>query len=490
MSIKTISQKKDISILLLGHSFFNEVQTIVQLFIPYHGFKNKEQVSEIGFTIKSEYTENNIITTVFKNGQMVARGSENLHNPELIKDYIKLSVYKTMQELTGISPPWGILTGIRPSKIAMSFLNSGNSVNDTRDYFINHYKTTNEKASLCIDVALKEKDILSGSKENAVSLYVGIPFCPSRCLYCSFTSYPILKYRHLQKAYLDALEKELKSIPDKTYIENIYIGGGTPSSLDEEHFERLLSMIYDNVEKSFFNQIREYTVEAGRADTLTLAKLKAMKNYGVTRISINPQTMNDNTLLLIGREHSVSDVIDSFHMARTVGLDNINMDLIIGLPGETTEHVKRTMEQIKSLNPPSVTCHALSVKRASRLKEELDCFMLSDRKLLEDMLSCVNNTCLEMNLKPYYMYRQKNTLGNLENIGYSKDGSECSYNIHIMEETHTILAVGAGAVTKVVEDGGHIFRIFNVKNVDEYINRIDEMIERKFKLTEIMPGGV
>jgi oxygen-independent coproporphyrinogen-3 oxidase len=339
------------------------------------------------------------------------------------------------------------------------------------------YMVREDKIRLMLSVAEKERSIVAGGI-GKVGLYIGIPFCPTRCLYCSFTAYPLKQYSDRVDRYLDALEREIKFsagyIKDKE-IESIYIGGGTPTSLNERQLERLLRMVSDS-----FNTACEYTVEAGRPDTITREKLRLLKAMGVGRISINPQTLNDATLRLIGREHTTSDFISAFEMAREEGHRHINTDIILGLPSEGTSEVIKTMEGLKELSPESITVHTLAVKRASRLKETLDSYDMTTAETMDSFIKLTAERTADMGMSPYYMYRQKNMVGNFENVGYCKDGCECKYNVAIMEEKQSVLALGAGGSTKLVNNElNRIERIFNVKSVDDYIGRIEEMLKRK-----------
>ena len=305
----------------------------------------------------------------------------------------------------------------------------------------------------------------------------GIPFCPSTCLYCSFTSYSIAQIENIVQDYLEALLKELDFVA-KTYahkeLQTMYIGGGTPTSLKEEDLEYLL---YEVNKRFPFSKIQEITVEAGRPDSLNFEKLKILKKYGVTRISINPQSMNDKTLKLIGRNHFAQDIKEKFNLARQAGIDNINMDMICGLPEEGMEELSYTLDEIKKLNPESLTVHALAVKRSSRLNRMKDTYHFGAS---EEMVSYAASCARDMNMEPYYLYRQKNIPGNLENVGFSKKGKECLYNILIMEELHDIIAVGAGTSSKIVHQEDHqVDRIENLKDIKQYITRIDEIIHRK-----------
>jgi oxygen-independent coproporphyrinogen-3 oxidase len=373
---------------------------------------------------------------------------------------------------------WGALTGVRPAKIVWSMWDMGYSDEQALNSLINDYCVSKEKAQLALAVAKNEKKIVERGSKDKIGLYIGIPFCPTRCLYCSFTSYPLKQYSDRVDKYLDALEAEMRYvsgvIADKT-IESLYIGGGTPTSLNETQLDRLLNMT-----AKYFKTPMEYTVEAGRPDTITRQKLKSLKEYNVGRISINPQTLNDKTLKLIGREHSTQMFLDAFAMAREEGHKHINTDIILGLPGEGRDEVKLTMEGLKKLSPESITVHTLAVKRASRLKETLEKYSMTELELMESLLDISVEYTAGMGMHPYYMYRQKNMVGNFENVGYCKNDCECVYNVQIMEEKQSVWALGAGGSTKLVEpETDRIERIFNVKSVDDYITRIDEMIDRK-----------
>jgi oxygen-independent coproporphyrinogen-3 oxidase len=323
------------------------------------------------------------------------------------------------------------------------------------------------------------------SKNNSISLYIGIPFFPTRCLYCSFSSSTIGQYKKVVDLYVETLLKEIKHtgalIKDSNfYIESIYIGGGTPTSLKANQLSRLLEGIEEYLDLA---DLKEYTVEAGRPDTIDVDKLKAIKGSLVSRISINPQTMNSVTLEKIGRKHSPEDIVKAFYMARDLGFDNINMDIICGLPGEDVAMFKETLEKIKPMEPDSLTVHTMSIKRASRLTEEKENYNLETQyRQVSEMVDMAGEYAKKMGLAPYYLYRQKNILGNLENVGYSRKNKECLYNIQIMEERQSVFACGAGAASKFVFPHNRIERAFNVKTVEQYIGRIDEMIERKAKL--------
>lgn len=404
-----------------------------------------------------------------------------------VKNELKRLLYGLLSEETKKELPWGTLTGIRPTKIAMQLMEQGKTPEEAGEYMRTTYLASEEKAELSVDIALREREILSGIHyDRGYSLYIGIPFCPTTCLYCSFTSFPICAWKKRVGEYLDALEREIDFVKEACrdkVLDSVYIGGGTPTTLEPDQLDRLLG----KVKASFdWTHVKEFTVEAGRADSITREKLRALKRHGVTRISVNPQTMNEKTLKLIGRQHTVAQVEEAFWLAREEGFDNINMDLILGLPGETEEDVAHTVRRVKELGPDSLTVHSLAVKRASRLSQWI----------LENGISTLHNTdetmriaaagAKELGMEPYYLYRQKNMSGNFENVGYARPGKAGIYNILIMEEKQSIVGCGAGTTSKRVYPDGRIERCENVKDVASYMERIDEMIERKMKLFEDM----
>ncbi|MDO4942559.1 MAG: coproporphyrinogen dehydrogenase HemZ [Lachnospiraceae bacterium] len=405
----------------------------------------------------------------------------------LTRDPVKDGLYRLFHKATGKNLPWGTLTGVRPTKIALEKIEDGKTHQETVDHFLNTYHCTSQKAEICTKIAEYENQILKGIEyEDQYSLYIGIPFCPSTCLYCSFTSYPIAAYRNRVDDYISAVQKEIQYVSqtckDKKLI-SVYIGGGTPTSVDAGQLERLLLMIRHYFD---FTYVREFTVEAGRPDSITKDKLEVLLQCGVTRISINPQTMNDETLKLIGRAHTVEQTIRAFELARETGHRNINMDMIVGLPGEDIRHVQHTLEEIYRLKPDSLTVHSLAVKRAANLNIQMERYRSMIKGATNEMLELVDAYAEKLGLSPYYLYRQKNIPGNLENIGYAKPRLECIYNILIMEEKQDIIAIGAGASSKYIfnDRTPRIQRTENVKNVDQYIERIDEMIRRKQNMME------
>ncbi|MEF9998137.1 MAG: coproporphyrinogen dehydrogenase HemZ [Lachnospiraceae bacterium] len=397
------------------------------------------------------------------------------------KHFVNRAVYKWISEYSNRELSWGILTGIRPTKMMMKRLEEGQSEEEVCHWFEEEYFVSPKKAMLGLEIAKREQGLLSQlNYEEGYSLYVGIPFCPTRCSYCSFTSQPLSEWKDKVAEYMEALYREIDyvaRVSKQKQLNTIYIGGGTPTTLTANQLDSLLT----HLESSFsYEHLKEITVEAGRPDSITREKLEVLRTHKIHRISINPQTMQQKTLDIIGRKHTIEEVRETYILARDMGFSNINMDLIAGLPGEVLEDMRDTLEQIKALAPDSLTVHSLAMKRASKMGQER--VSIESGSELSEMIDMAANYAKEMGLEPYYMYRQKNIAGNFENVGYAKVDKAGIYNILIMEEKQSILAVGAGASTKIVRPNDlkkKIVRVENVKDVADYIARVDEMIERK-----------
>lgn len=408
-------------------------------------------------------------------------GTESAAGRKSVRNCLKRMMYRGFRELTKRELPWGTLTGVRPTKIVYSLLLEERTEEEIAEYLFREYYVSGRKSRLAVRVARNEMRLLKETDcEKGYSLYAGIPFCPTTCLYCSFTSYPLHSWKDRVDSYVEAMIRELRFIAglmkDKR-PDTFYMGGGTPTTLEPEQMDKVLACLEENYDLS---GLKEYTVEAGRPDSITREKLMVLKKHGVNRISINPQTMNEDTLRLIGRQHSAGQVREAYYLARECGFENINMDLIVGLPGEDEEAVRRTMEEIKRLSPDSLTVHSLAIKRASRLNILREEYKDYSRINTDDIINMTADYAAAMGMEPYYLYRQKNMAGNFENVGYARPGKEGLYNVLIMEEKQTILAAGAGASTKVVfPEENRIERIENVKDVRTYIENIDEMIDRK-----------
>ncbi len=397
-----------------------------------------------------------------------------------LKNQLKQMIYQVLETVTRRTLEWGTLTGIRPVKLAAGLLEAGEKPEEARKDMQEQYYLSRAKSSLCVEIACREKKALENlDYRQGYSIYLGIPFCPSICMYCSFSSYPLERWQGRVDEYVDVLCREIRevsSLMEGQRLQTLYMGGGTPTTLSPGQMERVL----DCLEESFsFRDLREFTVEAGRPDSIDRDKLQVLKDHPVTRISVNPQTMNQKTLDFIGRRHTVEDTRRAFDLAREMGFENINMDLIAGLPGEGVGEVEETLSQIRQMGPDSLTMHSLAVKRAARLKlfsqEHKELTFENSSQIMDMAGSCAR----EMGMVPYYLYRQKNMAGNLENVGYARPDRICAYNILMMEEKQTIVACGAGSVSKRVYPDGRIERSENVKDVSQYIERIGEMIERK-----------
>ncbi len=492
-----------ITVLLDKAEFEYDIHSLVKAFYPkeevYVSTKDKEKKEEpVHYHMDVQFAPEEIIFSWKK----VEPSEENENQTEITKrvavddtnrketkNSLKRTLYQLLSEYTGVELPWGNLTGIRPTKIPMALLEEGKSEEEIAHYMKETYFASDEKIKLSIEIAERELALLKKlDYEEGYSLYIGIPFCPTTCLYCSFTSYSMSAWKNRMDDYLSALEKELDYTAVKfahKKLNSIYIGGGTPTTLNPKQLDRLIRKIKCSFDLS---DLVEFTVEAGRPDSITKEKLMVLRNHDISRISINPQTMKQETLDLIGRHHTVQQTIDSFYLARELGFDNINMDLIVGLPGESLSDVADTMEVIRKLAPDNLTVHSLAIKRAARLNIQRERYQDFEIVNTADHIALTSKVAEEMGLFPYYLYRQKNMAGNFENVGYAAPGKAGVYNVLIMEEKQSIVACGAGASTKRVwvqpnPDGTHrIERAENVKDVAQYIARIDEMIERKSRL--------
>jgi len=474
--------------------FEYELEKLTRLFFPFEKieFSALKPQQNNGFFAIAEVNGTEIFASATFNGKTASRAvpfcAEKSKDPDKEKTLeraLAAELFECYAEITNYRPKWGILTGIRPAKLYRRFLEILGE-NDADEFFKNEFKVSNEKLQLLKETAISESDIILKSKNKSISIYISIPFCPSRCSYCSFVSHSIERAKDLISGYLDLLCEEIRQTAEivkklDLSVMTVYIGGGTPTTLSAEQ----LTILLNTVHKCFGREFVELTVEAGRPDTITKEKLLALKNGGVSRISINPQTMNDNVLNAIGRKHTTKQTVQAFNLARECGFENINMDLIAGLPEDTLESFKNTIDSVIKLNPESVTVHSLSLKRSSGMGRESDFSYLENGVLAGEMVDYAQSKLKSADIVPYYMYRQSKTVGNLENVGYAKRGFEGIYNVYIMDETHTILACGASAVTKLksVSDG-QIERIFNFKYPYEYISNFDEMINRKKRVEE------
>lgn len=478
-----------IQLRLTSEAFEQDIRPLVTSFFPkeeltvfYDG-----QAAEEGFRylLTGEWGEDGFLLCLYRGADTEkAVQSEQKALPlaerKCYRDEVKRAVYRMLSAETGRTLPWGTLTGVRPVKQVLERLMAGEPPESVDAFLQKEYYCSKDKRELSLAVATKEKKLLTRlDYENSYSLYLGIPFCPTTCLYCSFTSYPLERFGHLTGDYVKALKREIAASADLLSgirLATVYFGGGTPTALSTEELREVIAAV-----KAHFpvEQATEWTVEAGRPDSITPEKLTMLMEEGVTRISINPQTMNQKTLELIGRRHTAEQIVEAYAAARAAGFTNINMDLILGLTGENAEDVEETLRQVGALAPDSVTVHTLALKRAARLNIEREQYRGMDAVCVNDMLEASVRFARQYGYEPYYLYRQKNMEENLENVGYAKEGKEGLYNILMMEEKHSILALGAGGTTKLVLPGGRIERSENVKSLKDYLERTEEMIARK-----------
>lgn len=474
---------------LIGHDFRYELEKLIRIFFPFEKieFFNEENISpSCAVTCLSE--KNGTVTAearlylfdkIFVKTADVSDKAKDIKKEQELK--LAQCLFNCFTQASSYEPQWGILTGVRPAKL-FSRLCKERGEKEAESYFEKDLYVNNKKISLCKEAICGEDKITSLSRPDSFSLYISVPFCPSRCSYCSFVSHSVEQAKGLIPKYVEFLCREIELTAEiarklSLRLETVYMGGGTPTVLSATELTQVIKTI-----KNFFDMthLREFTVEAGRPDTITEEKLLAIKNSGATRISINPQTMSNSVLEAVGRKHTAEQTVDAFNLARALGFSNINMDLIAGLPTDTFDGFCESLRKVLELDPESVTVHALSMKRSSNLTIEGKFPEIEIGKISSKMVDFAHDTLSENGIFPYYMYRQSKTVGNLENVGYSKKGYECLYNVYIMDETHTILACGASAVTKLKEPGGtFIDRIFNYKYPYEYIDRFEELILRK-----------
>ena len=485
------------NLILDGHHYKYELESLANMF--FH--ENKVRVVEEKDFSQGEY----LYTSLSRNMdgiitlKVVTRLEEKLReeefqgrpdktDPDRFCEYhLCRMLYQQLEKATGISLAWGMLTGVRPVRLVYRYRERGMDDKQIREHLHRDYFVTDEKIDLLLRTANKEKQILDLSRPESFSLYLSIPFCPSRCHYCSFVSHSVERAKKLIPEYVTLLIREIEYVAPIVQklglrLETVYFGGGTPTAISSKQLEQIICAVEQHFDLS---HLREYTVEAGRPDTITMQKLEMLKRKGVTRISINPQTMNDAVLEQIGRRHTTAQTIEAFQMARQAGHRNINMDLIAGLTGDSLESFCKTVDQVIGLAPENITLHTLSVKRSSQLGQHAKSFYLQEHQRVTDMLSYAVQRFYQEQYLPYYLYRQKNTMENMENVGYCKEGTEGYYNVYIMDETHSIIALGAGGVSKLRKPGGTLLhRIFNYKYPYEYIERFDTVLRRKDEIVK------
>ncbi|MBE6845503.1 MAG: coproporphyrinogen dehydrogenase HemZ [Ruminococcus sp.] len=474
-------------ILFKGHDFKYETEATVKLFISGRFEFLFDETDADGDFVSSQIRKGKKYTYLFAvcslNGKY-ARKSLKIANEDAdeknCEHEICRLIYLCLGKLTGINPPWGLLTGIRPVRKMTELIEKGYDKADCFNLLKTRYMTSERRLELAYKTAENQIPLLKTADSDSISIYISIPFCPTRCSYCSFVSHSLDSARKLIPDYIRCLCREIeilgRIVRDMNFkIDTVYFGGGTPTSIDAVQLDTLMKTLAENIDIS---KVREYNVEAGRADTITYDKLSVIKKNGAGRISVNPQTLNDKVLENIGRMHTAQDTVNAYKMARELGFDNINMDLIAGLPGDTYESFADTLDRVMELDPESITVHTLTIKRSASLYGE-DNSRLFAQSMTADMVNRSMDILPENGWHPYYLYRQKNTLENLENIGFAKKGAESLYNIFIMDETQIILGAGCAASTKLIEPNGKITRIHNYKFPYEYINRFDELMKKK-----------
>lgn len=479
-----------------GHSYLYEMESLCDLFFPYEKVTAVYQTGhDDSLLVYTGYRQVNGVANLHVSVKIddqfaEKQGEFSLDEPDFERQCglaMAVLLYDLLVALTKYRPKWGVLIGVRPIKLLRKLIADMGQEQAT-NYFLNSLLVSEEKARLSLRTMGHEQAILAATKPESFSLYISIPFCPTRCAYCSFVAQSTQKTGKLIPQYVDLLCEELAYTAKvakecNLRLETVYMGGGTPTTLTAEQ----LAKIIDTVNHHFdMGTCREFTVEAGRPDTITAEKLVAMKQRGITRISINPQSLNDEVLKQIGRDHTTKQTLDAFHLAREHGFDNINMDLIAGLAGDSIESFKQTLDGVVALDPESITVHTLSLKRSSTINKNGKVHFINDGEGAGKMLDYVDQVLSEHTYIPYYLYRQSRMVGNLENTGWAKKGYENYYNVYIMDESHTILACGAGAVSKIKHPHkDELQRIFNFKFPYEYIDRYQEMLDRKEKVKVI-----
>ena len=479
-----------ITLIMRGHAFRYEIENICRLFLPQEKVVLADAVPDAptGVVADTWMSENAVGVSVllddFAYSDSAPLPADTPDRRDVGERQICTLLYHGLSRLFGVTQTWGIVTGVRPVKL-LRRLTAEMGEQEALRYFRDTLLVSEPKIALCRRTLDAENRLLALSRPDSFSLYISIPFCPTRCDYCSFVSHTVERAAHLIPDYVDCLIKEIActgalSRSLNLRLETVYMGGGTPTTLSADQLTRILNAVAAHFDLS---NLREFTVEAGRPDTVTADKFRALRAAGVTRISINPQTLQDEVLKAIGRRHTAAQFFEAFDLARRCGMDNINTDLIAGLPGDTPEGFAATLDGILRLSPESITVHTLSMKRASNLTVQ----HRADYAVQDDAVQMVAHSAdiLPQNgYHPYYLYRQSRTVGNQENVGWAKPGCEGLYNVFIMDETHTILACGAGGVSKLRQPNGeHIERIFNFKYPYEYNAHIDDMIARKERVT-------
>ncbi len=473
-----------------NHTYRYEMENLVRMFLPNDDIEVCTEILDnpsppyVLTRVENDGDSQRVFVNVHTDSFNKSAQKEVTANGESAELEMSLILFNLLSELTGMNPPWGILTGVRPIKLFRKYKSAGGT-DFAKTRFRDVLRVSDEKISLAEETEKYESAIIARLHDNSFSLYISVPFCPSRCSYCSFVSESVERTEKLVEPYTQLLCREIELTAEYAHrnnlrLETVYMGGGTPTTLSAHQLQSVLG----TVSRCFdLSSCAEFTVEAGRPDTITRDKLIAVANCGADRVSINPQTLNDDILKSVGRRHTAQQTLDAFALARDLSFNHINMDLIAGLPSESCESFMSTLQSVTDLAPESVTVHTLAMKRSSYLNQSGRAMYARDAAAVQSMLAFADKKLHECGYHPYYLYRQRKMVGNMENVGWCKEGRECLYNVYIMDETHTILACGAGAVTKLRDvSADTIERIYNFKYPYEYINRFDELIKRKERI--------
>jgi oxygen-independent coproporphyrinogen-3 oxidase len=467
----------------INHDFKYEVGHLMQAFGLQANFVSTRPEADLINTLSYEdefalvYCKLNEV----KEAKLSLNNLSEKDKKRALKHLNSKTVYEALSAHTEKSLPWGTLVGVRPVKIVHPLLNEEMTTLDLKKHLKFNYHISDEKIDLMLQVAQAEKPFLQDIDLKPISLYLSVPFCPSQCLYCSFPSNSVEKKGHLMASYLQVLIKEIETAHKcleitKQKVDCIYIGGGTPTTLSVDDFEKLFAVLNHTFD---LKHLKEFTIEAGRPNTITKEKLALFKKNYVTRLCLNPQTMKDETLKRIGRAHTVEAIREVYDLIKAFDFKTVNMDLILGLPGETYEDVQKTIRAVLDLSPENITVHTLAIKKHSLLNYATDDFQLADGETVKQMIDYVQSTLEDHGYKPYYLYRQKNIAGNFENVGYSKPGHISTYNIRIIEEKHSILALGPGAISKKCDASRDFFeRIPTIKGLEAYIDRQEDVLSK------------
>lgn len=491
----------EITLVLAGHTYKYETEATAKIFLPFVRFQfcyeDRIPEGEYVYTKLEPAGQQNRLT-VSLNIRENTLSRDRLVDASLddkeMEHFLAELLYFTLVEFTGITPQWGMSTGIRPVKTMEKRLAAGDTMEQAEEYFRTRFHAGEKKIALCRTIVEQQRPILAKNRRESVSVYIAIPFCPSRCRYCSFVSHSTAgaKSKALLAEYLEKLLVEIRLLRDKIeenhlHLHTVYIGGGTPTTLTAPQLDKLLTC----VEECFpVRELEEFTVEAGRPDTITPEKLAVMRAHGVNRVSVNPQSFNDEVLALSQRPHTAAQAVEAFRMAKEAGFEVVNMDFIAGLPGDTLESFRHSLDTAIALDPGNITVHTLTIKRSADLFAQQQFALSRGQMQVGEMVEYAYDALTQAGYLPYYLYRQKNTLENLENVGYAKPGMICAYNIYMMDEVHSVLAAGGGGVTKLIRPGEKkVTRIFNHKYPFEYVTRFEELMERKEEIDRFYQQG-